>query len=79
MEPQQQDPEAQHKKQSTYFHHDGETSTIIDVSLCTPTMEKYIRNWVVRDAVVTSDHASIEFTFHWRKQVEVKSFPFDFR
>lgn len=65
--------------EATYFHHDGETSTIIDVSLCSSGMERHIRNWQVRDAVVTSDHASIEFTFHWSKPDVLKVHPFDFR
>ena len=36
--------------------------TIPDVTLCTPNMIKFIRNWLNRDGASSSDHASYEHT-----------------
>ena len=50
----------------TYYKQDDERNirSIIDVSFCSPGLESLVSNWQVRDAVPSSDHASIEFCFH---------------
>ena len=67
----------------TYYKSDDSQviRSIIDVSFCSPGIETLVSNWQVRDAVPSSDHASIEFCFHtgdpevYGKSIEV----FDFK
>ena len=43
---------------------DDPITSIIDVTFCSAGLDTLVSNWLVRDAVPISDHASIEFCFH---------------
>ena len=53
------------------------TGTIPDVTMCTSNTTKFIKNWLNRDAVPSSDHASYEHTlFLGQPLVEAPRFKF---
>ena len=45
---------------SPTYYGPNTTGTIVDVTLASPNMDKYIRNYNQRDAVPSSDHTSLE-------------------
>ena len=48
-----------------------EQQSIIDATISSVDLKPYITNWLVRDAAPCSDHASLEFVFHFEGAASV--------